>query len=256
MLGGASACSVAADDGGLASADGDRSGEAVESAAQALVLRSDPELAGFLAALHAGEIAEAQLALTRAEDPYVIEFAKLMQGHHTAAAQALTAAIANLGIAPVDTPISLALVEQAASEAELLQGLTGQVFDWTYMNFQVQTHRQLLSELQEQLADVGVGWQPGIPNLIPDLRAATSRHLALATSIVSSLGVPHGPVGYLPPSPMTHYPPGAGYPPRNTPPGAGYPPSYPGYGYGASSGAGYPPYGTSSWMYPYSGYRP
>lgn len=254
MLGGASACSVAADDGSLAGADGDRSGEAVESTAQALALRSDPELAGFLAALHAAEITEAQLALTRAQDPYVIEFAKLMQAHHTAASQALAAALTNLRIAPVDSPISLAIVEQAAAEAELLQGLAGEVFDWTYMNLQVQTHRELLSELQEQLADVGVGWQPGIANLIPDLRSAASRHLALATSIVSSLGVPYGPVNYLPPSPVTHYPPGAGYPPRNTPPGAGYPPYY---GYGAPGGAGYPPHSTSSsWLYPYSGYRP
>lgn len=72
VLGGASACSVAAEDGDLATADDDSAEEAVESTSQAVALAA-PELAAVLAAFYSIEITEAQLALTNATDQHVYE---------------------------------------------------------------------------------------------------------------------------------------------------------------------------------------
>ncbi|WP_234023198.1 DUF4142 domain-containing protein [Sorangium cellulosum] len=236
-VGGAGACSIAADGGDPPAGDRDVPEEAVDSAAQAFTLAS-PELAAVLAAFHTLEIMEAQIALTRATDQYVREFAQTMLDHHTAASQLLGATLAQLGMTPLDNPISLALIEQAAQDKLRLEGLTGDDFDWTYINLQIQLHREFLGEIQEQLAVVGPELQPGISHLVPDIRSTASQHLAFATSLLSLVDtryVPESrhPSGYFSPG----YLPGAPY----SPPGSSY------YGYGGT--APYSPYGS-----PYYGY--
>ncbi|WP_437675757.1 DUF4142 domain-containing protein [Sorangium sp. So ce131] len=243
-VGGAGACSIAADDGEPEAADWDVPEEAVDSAAQAFTLAS-PELAAVLTAFHALEITEAQIALTRATDQYVREFAQTMLDHHTAAGQQLAATLAQLGMTPLDNPISLALIDQATQDKLRLEGLTGDAFDWTYINLQIQVHREFLGEIQEQLAVVGPELQPGISHLVPDIRSAASQHLAFATSLLSLVDtryVPESryPSGYYSPG----YSPGVPY----SPPGAPYsPPGAPYYGYRGT--APYSPYGSPVYGY-------
>ncbi|MGK3988736.1 DUF4142 domain-containing protein [Sorangium sp. So ce136] len=230
-LAGASACSVTAEDGVLAAADEDSSGEAVDSAAQAFTL-SSPELAAVLAAFHTSEIEESQIALNHATDPHVLEFAQELLDYHVLANQQLLAALAQTGVRPLDNQISLALIEQSAADQQLLEGLTGPTFDWTYVDVQIYRHREFLAHLQEQISVVGPDIQPGVTHLVPEIRTATSRHLAFATSLPTLIGSPFVPEG-------------------------GYPPSSPYYGggspyYGGGSpyyGGGSPYYGGSSPYY-------
>ena len=238
-LAGASACSVTAEDGDLAAADEDSSGEAVDSAAQAFTL-SSPELAAVLAAFHTVEIKESQLALARATDPHVLEFAQELLDYHVLASQQLLATLQQAGEQPLENQTSQALIEQSAVDLQRLEGLTGPTFDWTYVEVQIYRHRELLGHLQEQIAVIGPEPRPGVSHLISEVRTATSRHLAFANSLPALIGSPFVPEGgYPPPSPY-------------------YGPSSPYYGgsspyYGPSSPYGTVYYGPNG---PYSPARP
>ncbi|KYF73539.1 DUF4142 domain-containing protein [Sorangium cellulosum] len=189
-LAGASACSVAAEDGDLAAADEGTSGEEVQSTSQAFTL-SMPELAAVLGAFDANEIVIAQLALSHATDPHVLEFAQELLDYHALSNQRLLAALGQTGVRPLDNQISLALAEQGASDQLTLDGLTGSHFDWTFVDIQIYRHREFLAHLQEQISVVGPELQPGISHLVPEIRNATSRHLAFATSLPSLIGSPY-----------------------------------------------------------------
>ncbi|XYH97788.1 DUF4142 domain-containing protein [Sorangium sp. So ce1128] len=217
-LAGASACSVTAEDGVLAAADEDISGEAVDSAAQAFSL-SSPELAAVLAAFHTTEIEESQMALAHATDPHVLEFAQELLDYHSLANQRLLATLGQTGVRPLDNQISLALIEQSAADRQLLEGLTGPTFDWTYVDVQIYRHREFLAHLQEQISVVGGDLQAGVTHLVPEIRTATSRHLAFAASLPTLIGSPLVPEG--------GYPPGGSYYGPSTP---YYGPNAPYYG--------------------------
>ncbi|WP_437622392.1 DUF4142 domain-containing protein [Sorangium sp. So ce1151] len=224
-LAGASACSVTAEDGVLAAADEDSSGEAVDSAAQAFTL-SSPELAAVLAAFHTAEIQESQLALARATDPHVLEFAQELLDYHVLASQQLLATLGQTGEQPLDNQTSLALTEQSAADMQLLNGLTGPTFDWTYVEVQIYRHRELLGHLQEQIAVVGPEPRPGVSHLISEVRTATSRHLAFANSLPALIGSPFVPEGGYPPA-TPYYGPSSPYYGGSSP---YYGPSSPYYG--------------------------
>lgn len=181
------ACSVPVEGDVAAGADPAAPAESVESASQALVLWSDPELAAYLLAASAGEVAEAQLALTRAADPMVIEFAQTMIAAHTSASQEVAALLAQLGLGPVDNPLSVALVEQSAQRIAGLQALAGPAFDRAYMDSQVQIHAALLSQLQAQLASSPPGIERSVLDLVPRFRSTVAQHLGIARSIRGSL---------------------------------------------------------------------
>jgi putative membrane protein len=188
---GAGACTGTADDETPAALDENRT-EAVESTSQALVLWSDPELAAFFLAVNNGEILQAQLAITKAVDPSVIEFAQTMIAHYTLANERLAEVLAQLGIAPLENPLSAALTRQAAAQVAIFEGLTGPGFDRAYIEVQIEAHRQVLAQLQTQLSMVGVGWEPGVPQLLPEFRLVVAQHLAFARAIGGFLG------GYYP----------------------------------------------------------
>lgn len=230
VLAGTSACSVAAEDGVVAAAD---EGEAVQSTSQAFTL-SMPELAAVLGAFDVAQFNMAQLALTHAADPHVIEFAQKLLEHHTVANQRLVAALGQTGVRPLDNQVSLALAEQGASDLQLLDPLSGPHFDWTFVDVQIHRHREYLAHLQEQIAVVGPELHAGISHLVPEIRTATTRHLAFATSLPALIGSPYVPE-YGPRPGASHY--GYGAPYYGTVvsgPGGLYSPArptYPYYGY-------------------------
>ncbi|WP_437967416.1 DUF4142 domain-containing protein [Sorangium sp. So ce260] len=249
-IAGASACSVAAEDGNLAAADEEGAEEAVESTSQAFAL-SFQEAAAVIAAFDATRIAEAQIALTRATDGYVIELAQGLLNHHTAANQQLLAALGQTGVTLRDNPFCQALIEQGASDQQLLERLADPDFDWTYVNLQIHRHREFLVHLREQTSSIGPELHPGLSRLVLDIRNATSRHISFATSVLSLMGTPYVAEQV--------YPPGAPHYGNSTPsygsviygPNGPYSPATQPYGhYGRSTSLGYGAYS------PYSPYRP
>lgn len=181
------ACAVDGEDDGAGAATADGV-EAVESASQALVLWSDPEISAFLIAVNDGELAQANLALTRAADPDVIEFAQTMIADHTFANQLVASLLARLRVAPADNPVSQAFAAQAVADAAALQGLVGPAFDRAYMDSQVRFHYEALTQLRAQLVAASPGFELTVQELVPGLRAAMIRGFGAALSIQRSLG--------------------------------------------------------------------
>jgi putative membrane protein len=193
------ACTVAGGDDGAADADGAgdvRGVENVESASQALVLGSDPEMAAYFIAVNDTEIAQAELALTRAANPDVVAFAQVVITDHVRANHQVDALIQQLGITPLDNPLSAALTAQAAADSALLQGVMGAAFDRAYMDIQVRVHYQVLSQLQAQLVAQAPGVCLDAQWLIPELRASMLRATGAALTIRSAVsGGGYGPSG-------------------------------------------------------------
>ncbi len=174
------ACSIAGADDAGAAADG---AEDIESTSQALVLWTDPEMAAYLLAVNDTEIAQAELAQTRAANPDVIAFAQAVIVDHMRSNQQVAGLCRQLGIAPVDNPLSAALAAQSAADIASLQGVTGAVFDRAYMDIQVRVHYQVMSQLQAQLVALAPGFDLDVQWLIPELRASMLRATGAALTI-------------------------------------------------------------------------
>jgi putative membrane protein len=86
------------------------------------------------------EIQSSQLAVSRAQNPAVREFAQMLIEHHTMTTQQLTAAATAAG-----TPPNSTLLPMQAEMIEQLQGANGAEFDRVYLRQQVPAHERALA---------------------------------------------------------------------------------------------------------------
>lgn len=96
------------------------------------------------------EIQSSQLALQKAQDSGVREFAQMMITHHTQTTQQVTAAARQSGM----TPPPPQLTAQQAQMISQLQAASGAEFDRLYKQQQVQAHEMALA-LHRTYADDG-----------------------------------------------------------------------------------------------------
>lgn len=87
------------------------------------------------------EIQSSQMALSRAQNPAVRQFAQMMVTHHTQTSQQLMAAAQAAGMSP-PAPMQIPLVQRMLSE---LQGASGTNFDRVYLAQQVPAHEMALA---------------------------------------------------------------------------------------------------------------
>jgi putative membrane protein len=87
------------------------------------------------------EIQSSQMALTKAQNPAIRDFAQMMVTHHTQTSQQLMAAAQAAGMSP-PPPMLPAPVQRMLSE---LQQASGAKFDRVYMRQQVLAHQMALA---------------------------------------------------------------------------------------------------------------
>jgi putative membrane protein len=112
---------------------------------------TDPQIAHIAYTAGQIDIAAAELALGKTENPEVRAFAELMKRDHTAVNEQALALVTKLGVTPEDNDTSKALTAQAAETAAKLEGLSDAAFDKAYVENEVAYHQTVNGALKDVL---------------------------------------------------------------------------------------------------------
>jgi predicted outer membrane protein len=152
----------------------------------AAVALSDAEIAGVAAAINNAEIAQGQLALTRATNENVLDFANQMIDSHSEANEELNNFLTERAITPVGTTTSAAVQADAEAMATALSTIAGPSFDLAYIQSQITMHRAALEILQVQLIPSADG-DTDLRGYLVDLRDLIAEHLDDAIALRADL---------------------------------------------------------------------
>ncbi len=127
-----------------------------------LATLNDAQFAAIVQAVNAGEIQEAQVAMTRATSAEVKQFARDMASAHRGMQTKMTTLLGKQQITPSDNVVSNQLRSDTQGEVSTLQTLHGKDFDRDYIDAQVRNHNKALELLDQMM--------PNVKN--PELKAA------------------------------------------------------------------------------------
>lgn len=116
---------------------------------------TDPEIAHAAYTADTLDIAYAQIALAKSQNPSVREFAQLMIKDHTAANDAALALVKKLGVTPQDNAFSQALAKNGDAKQAELKKLSGAAFDKAYAQNELAYHQIVVKTVAED-------WAPSI----------------------------------------------------------------------------------------------
>lgn len=112
---------------------------------------TDPQIAHIAYTAGAIDVAAAEQALAKTQNPDVRAFAELMARDHAAVNEQALALVAKLGVTPEDNDTSKSLAAAAAATAERLDGLSGTEFDKAYVANEVAYHQTVNGALRDAL---------------------------------------------------------------------------------------------------------
>jgi putative membrane protein len=112
---------------------------------------TDPQIAHIAYTAGAIDVAAAEQALAKTQNPDVRAFAELMARDHAAVNEQALALVAKLGVTPEDNDTSMSLAAAAAATAERLDGLSGAEFDKAYVANEVAYHQTVNGALRDAL---------------------------------------------------------------------------------------------------------
>ncbi len=145
---------------------------------------SEAEIAAIGGAINKGEVAEGNLASSKASNADVKAFAAQMVTEHTATLERQRALFSKLGITPKENDVSRALTAKADTAS--LSGKTGADFDTSYIDIQVATHAAALIVFDTKLIPAAVHQEIKADRTAT--RASVQMHLEHAQSIRAALG--------------------------------------------------------------------
>jgi putative membrane protein len=115
---------------------------------------NDAQFSAIVQAINAGEIQEAQLAMSKATSPDVKRFARDMVVAHRDMQNKMTALLGRLQMTPSDNAVSNQLRSDTQGEVSTLQTMRGKEFDRDYIDAQVRNHNKALELLDEMTPSV------------------------------------------------------------------------------------------------------
>ena len=113
--------------------------------AQAGGAPSDPEIVGIVVAADQIDIDYAKLAMSKAKDKQVKDFAQQMITDHSAVQKSVFDLAAKLKVTPADSGTSNSLKTQAQQTMQKLQGLKGKAFEQAYIDNEVVYHQAVIN---------------------------------------------------------------------------------------------------------------
>lgn len=146
---------------------------------------TDPQIAHAAYTADALDIAYAQIALQKTQNPEVRRFAELMIKDHTAANEAALALVKKLGVAPKDNAFSQTLARNGEAKKAELRSLSGAAFDQAYAQNEYAYHGVVVKTVAED-------WIPTIQNaefkkFMTDANDIFRAHLEHAGHMVAAL---------------------------------------------------------------------
>lgn len=163
---------------------GQAGASAVEARTQEEKL-DDEKVLDIVHVANVGEIVQAKLALTRAHDPRIKQFARTMITHHTAAEKQEAVLVRKKSLNMVATRTSDGLQRDAKATYEVLKTKSGAEFDHAYVDAQVKQHEAVLALLDGRLTAAAT--DPAIKELVAGLRPVVQSHLDRARALKADL---------------------------------------------------------------------
>ena len=144
-------------------------------------ISSDAQISGVLNAANQEEISLARLALEKASDPEVKQFAQKILGDHSALDQRSQELWTRLSVQAMASDLQQQIQSDADAAQKRFQTLEGVEFDRAYLEQEVNFHQQLLTHIDQQL-------MPGAQNedvksLLTSARSSVSMHLTEAKAL-------------------------------------------------------------------------
>ncbi len=160
-------------------------GNTLAATGEQLVMMSDPRILRVLRLVNDAEIAAGNLALSKATDVTVRQYAEKMVDEHMAANERLSALLRSEGVLPEESPLSINVTEDALLGSAVLSSLTGAPFDVAYVDLQVAMHGKTLFLLESLFARTAQNGQ--LIAELDQMRAAVQAHLNDAMPLQAAL---------------------------------------------------------------------
>jgi putative membrane protein len=106
---------------------------------------TDPQIVGIVEAANQIDINYAKLAMSKAKDKQVKDFAQLMITDHSSVQKSVRKLAAKLNVTPVDSETSNSLKTQAQQTMQKLHGLKGKEFEKAYIDNEVAYHQAVIN---------------------------------------------------------------------------------------------------------------
>jgi putative membrane protein len=147
----------------------------------------DTQIVKILDLVNSGEVEQAHLAKTKANDPQVKQFAQQMITQHTQAKQKgmQLARAANLN--QEESTESAQVETQGMQTVATLKTVDPTSFDGAYMRAQIEQHQAVLDMLNSRL--IPSVTNPKLKTELENTRRVVERHLASARQIQGTLGI-------------------------------------------------------------------
>ena len=113
--------------------------------AQGTAAPTDPQIVGIVETADDIDINYAKLALSKARDKQVRDFAQQMITDHSAVQKSVINVASKLNVTPADSPTSDSLKAKAQQTLEKLRGLKGKVFEKSYVDNEVSYHEAVIN---------------------------------------------------------------------------------------------------------------
>ena len=142
---------------------------------------NDANIAALVLAANNADVAYAHIALAKAQDPRVRQFAETMINEHSAVNKAATDLVTRLGITPADNTASLDLRDRAEVIRDQLREEDGKDFDRAYLRNEIKYHGDVLEMIDKVLIPSAMNGD--LRNLLTSVRPAFAAHLEHAKQL-------------------------------------------------------------------------
>lgn len=156
-----------------------------QPAPEGMMVMTDAMVADVFTTSNNGEIEQARLALNRAQDARVRDFAQRMIDDHSTANDRAWAAIDQNTVRAAGTDLARQLRENSRRTTDALRTYEGAEFDRAYVQAQVNMHRYVLETLDNTL--IPAARNRDLDRLLTDTRPVIAEHLRLAQDLLRSL---------------------------------------------------------------------
>lgn len=154
--------------------------------AQSAPAPTDPQIVGIVVAANQIDIDHGKLALKKAKDPQVHDFAQQMITDHTAVLKSVNDLGAKLKVTPESSDTAKSLKSQAAETTKKLNRLKGKAFDKAYIDSEVAYHKAVIDAVSKVL--IPNAQNAELKKALEDTAPAFQGHLEHAEKIQSALG--------------------------------------------------------------------
>lgn len=146
---------------------------------------TDPQIAMIAVVADSVDIDAGKLAVEKAHDKRVKEFAELMVRDHSAVNEKATALVKKLGVTPEESATSKSLKADGDKLTARLKKLKGTEFDKAYVDNEVAYHEAVLGVLDKTLIPNAKNKE--LKGLLESARPVFAAHLEHARTIQASL---------------------------------------------------------------------